>query len=85
MLKKNQSMSFYRAVHEGYIKGPDWAVVDSETGEKVCPGNQNFGYLATHKVGRAVLDLSYDILPVPTIDYQEPQDNPVYEYRTVDL
>jgi hypothetical protein len=31
MLKKNRSMSFYRAVHEGYIKGPDWAVVDSET------------------------------------------------------
>ena len=75
-------MSFYRAVHEGYIKGPDWAVVDSETGEKVCPGNQNFGHV---KIGRTVLDLSYSVLPVTTIDYQEPQDCPIYEYRTVDV
>ncbi len=67
MLKSHDSKSFSRAVFDGDIKGPDWEVVGSETGNQVLPGNQNYGHT---QLGRRVISLDGDHLPVTIVDYQ---------------
>jgi hypothetical protein len=69
MLKKHEAKSFERAIFDGDIQGPNWEVVDEQTGEQVDPGRQDFRHTA---VGRRVISLDGDNLAVTVIDYQKP-------------
>jgi len=66
---KSGNLSMGRARYEGVIHGPDWNVVDADTGEMVYPGNQDFGH--TH-LGRAVISASGQRTRFNVLDYQHP-------------
>ena len=67
--------SFARAEFDGDIVGPNWRVVDSETGEPLDPGNQDYGHT---KLGRAVRTVSGSYIST-VVDYQHPADTPLVE------
>jgi len=71
MLKSHEAKSFGRARFDGDIVGPDWPVVNEETGELVIPGDQDYGHT---DLGRRVISLDGDNLRGTVIDYQIPAD-----------
>jgi len=72
---KHNSKSFERAVIEGDIVGPDWHVIDIETGLQTDAGNQDFrGPLMGRSTGRIVEHITSVIGTVE--DFQFPADGP---------
>jgi hypothetical protein len=69
----NHPDSYARAVFEGRIQGPDWPVVDVETGEPLEAGDQDYGHV---DLGRTVrLGPGRSIIG-NVVDYQHPADTP---------
>lgn len=66
--------SFERALFDGDINGPDWPVVDIETGQLAEPGSQEYGHTV---LGRNIELPSGTVLPMTVIDFIEPSHTPV--------
>lgn len=65
--------SFERAIFEGQVQGPGWAVVNEE-GHSVVPGSQDYGHT---RLGRSVkLSAGHGNHISSVIDYQHPADTP---------
>ncbi len=71
-MKKQKS--FEKALFDGDIDGPNWPVVDTETGQVADPGSQEFGHTV---LGRNVKLPNGTVLPMTVIDFTEPSDAPV--------
>ena len=70
MISPRQSKSFERAVFEGDIHGPNWRIVDTETGSVIPEGDQNFGHT---RLGRLVVTNEGDSTTQNVLDHQDPE------------
>ena len=67
----SKNLSFGEAVYSGAITGPDWPIVDAESGQPIEMGSQNFGHT---QLGRWVLRGDSHIGTI--LDIQQPANTP---------